>query len=63
MKKAALFFSLIFLFIFFCNCKSKKIYSADELERIRITDSIARAQKQVLIQDFQEDIDFRENYE
>ena len=54
--------SVIILFIFFCSCKSKKVYTAQQLENIRITDSIAQSQKDILIQDFRDENEFIERH-
>lgn len=64
-------FSAIYI-AFFCSlmanfclssCKIKKTYSAEEKRRIAIIDSISRAEKQILIDDYREDFNLNSNYD
>lgn len=61
MKSLLLFISLL-ITVFLFSCNRKILFSDKEIKKIREIDSISKASKRVLIEDFREDIQFQEQY-
>lgn len=60
--KSLLLFIGLFINVFLFSCNRKIIFSDKEIKKIREIDSISKASKRVLIEDFREDIQFQEQY-